>query len=93
MHVHDRMADDSGPVRRLSEPRRVSDEIGGNYPLDARCNRRYLSFMGDVTCFTVWASAVAALAMRLPKTVSIISRSVLSLMLRGTVRLRFFLGA
>ena len=49
--------------------------------------------MGDVTCFTVWASAVAALAMRLPKTVSIISRSVLSLILWGTVRLRFFLGA
>ena len=49
--------------------------------------------MGDVTRFTVWASAVAILVIRLPKTVSIISRSVLSPMLRGTVRLRFFLGA
>ena len=64
----------------------------GDYPLYARRISHYFSSMDDVTCFTALASASAAVTMRLPKSVSIISRSVLSRMFLGTVRCRFFLG-
>ena len=68
------------------------DKSMADYPLYAHRISHYLLSMDDVTCFTALASASAAVTMCLPKSVSIISRSVLSRMFRGTVRRRFFLG-